>query len=111
MARLARMMSRTGLYPIVFRGICRQNIFEETQDFEKILEIIKKVKKEKEYHNYSEQVLNYTALCNLGLAHYTSAMIFPNLPTFYLIFTKFLHYLPHMYIIIPRETEKSRHGF
>ena len=53
MARVARMISRTGLYHIIFRGICGQNIFEETQDFEKIVEIIKKVKKEKEYHVYA----------------------------------------------------------
>ena len=44
MARLARVISQTGLYHIIFRGICRQNIFEELQDYEKMLELIKRVK-------------------------------------------------------------------
>lgn len=53
MARVARRISKTGLYHIVFRGISRQNIFEESQDYEKMLKKIKKVKDEFEYNIYA----------------------------------------------------------
>jgi len=53
MARLARVISQTGLYHIIFRGICRQNIFEELQDYEKMLELIKRVKREFQYDIYA----------------------------------------------------------
>ncbi|NSW91719.1 MAG: hypothetical protein HPY74_13780 [Firmicutes bacterium] len=44
MARVARRISKTGLYHIVFRGISRQNIFEESQDYEKMLKKSRKLK-------------------------------------------------------------------
>lgn len=53
MARLARVISQTGLYHIIFRGICRQNIFEDLRDYEKMLEFIKQVKRELEYDIYA----------------------------------------------------------
>ncbi|OGO81919.1 MAG: hypothetical protein A2Y18_08145 [Clostridiales bacterium GWD2_32_19] len=46
MARQARQYSQTGLYHVIFRGVNRQNIFEEEKDFIKFLEIIKNIKKE-----------------------------------------------------------------
>lgn len=53
MARLAREISETGLYHIIFRGICCQNIFEDLQDYEKMLEMIKQVKRELQYEIYA----------------------------------------------------------
>lgn len=53
MARLARKTSETGLYHIIFRGICRQNIFEDLQDYEKMLEMIEQVKRELRYDIYA----------------------------------------------------------
>lgn len=46
MSRQKRQLSQSGLYHIIFRGISRQNIFEETADYVKLKEIIKKVVKE-----------------------------------------------------------------
>ena len=43
MSRPARILSENGLYHIVFRGINRQNLFEEEADYEKLLEIYKRV--------------------------------------------------------------------
>ena len=53
MGRQARKISQTGLYHIVFRGISRQNIFEEDRDYEKIKEIIRKVKEETKSEIYA----------------------------------------------------------
>ena len=39
MSRPARVLSRTGMYHIIFRGINRQNLFEDEKDFSKLLEI------------------------------------------------------------------------
>lgn len=61
MARLARKISETGLYHIVFRGICRQNIFEDLQDYEKMLEMIKQVKRELQYDYL--RILSYHKPC------------------------------------------------
>ena len=33
MSRPARLLSETGLYHIVFRGLNRQNLFEEEEDY------------------------------------------------------------------------------
>jgi len=49
MSRPPRVLSNTGLYHILFRGINRQNLFEEDKDFEKMLEIINDVKVEKSF--------------------------------------------------------------
>lgn len=43
MSRQKRQLSQSGLYHIIFRGISRQNIFEEEADYLKLKEIIKKV--------------------------------------------------------------------
>ena len=53
MSRQKRKISQTGLYHIVCRGISRQNIFEESADYEKLKDIIKKVKKETNFDLYS----------------------------------------------------------
>lgn len=49
MSREARRLSKSGFYHVVFRGINHQNIFEEEQDFEYMLEIIKKLKQEMQF--------------------------------------------------------------
>jgi len=46
MPREARKISESGFYHIVYRGINHQNIFEEEQDFEYTLEILKVLKEE-----------------------------------------------------------------
>ena len=40
MSRLARTISESGVYHILFRGVNQQNIFEEASDFEKLKETI-----------------------------------------------------------------------
>ena len=40
MSRRARTISESGVYHILFRGVNKQNIFEESSDFEKLKEII-----------------------------------------------------------------------
>lgn len=52
MSRYARQISKTGLYHIIFRGIGRQNIFEEDSDYEKLKQIIHRVKEETQFHLY-----------------------------------------------------------
>ena len=52
MARYAREFSSTGLYHIVFRGVNQQDIFEEEVDYEKFLEVLKKIKKEMKFEIY-----------------------------------------------------------
>ena len=39
MSRRARTISERGVYHILFRGVNKQNIFEESSDFEKIKKI------------------------------------------------------------------------
>ena len=41
MPRTAREKSRSGVYHIMLRGINKQNIFEETEDYDKMLEFIR----------------------------------------------------------------------
>lgn len=53
MGRLAREISPTGLYHIVFRGINKQNIFEESEDYKKIIEIIQNIKDEHDFEIYA----------------------------------------------------------
>ena len=53
MSRQKRKISQTGLYHIIFRGISRQNIFEEDSDYLKLKEIIKKVKIEMKAELYA----------------------------------------------------------
>lgn len=53
MSRPPRVLSKTGLYHIIFRGINRQNIFEEKEDYEKMLSIIEIVKEEMNFEIYA----------------------------------------------------------
>ena len=53
MSRPPRILSDTGLYHVIFRGLNRQNIFEEKEDYKKLKEIIKKVKDEKKFELYA----------------------------------------------------------
>jgi len=43
-SRPPRILSETGLYHIIFRGLNRQNLFEEDEDYIKLLEIITDIK-------------------------------------------------------------------
>ena len=53
MSRPARLLSETGLYHIVFRGLNRQNLFEEEEDYEKLLEIVEDIKTGSEMQIYA----------------------------------------------------------
>lgn len=53
MARLARRLSETGIYHIIFRGVNRYNIFEEEKDYKKILEIILDLKENMKFEIYA----------------------------------------------------------
>ena len=44
MARQARKKSKTGIYHVMLRGINQQQIFEDSEDFEKFLQILKDCK-------------------------------------------------------------------
>ena len=49
MARQARQISKTGLYHIIFRGVNHCNLFEEHEDFEKLLDLLTIVKSDMGY--------------------------------------------------------------
>ena len=51
MSRPPRVLSETGLYHIIFRGLNRQNLFEEDEDYIKLLEIINDIKNVFEIQN------------------------------------------------------------
>lgn len=53
MSRKPRKYSQSGLYHIIFRGIGRQNIFEENADYKKLKDIILKVKQEMKFELYA----------------------------------------------------------
>lgn len=53
MSRPPRVLSKTGLYHIYFRGINRQNLFEEKSDYQKFLCIINDQKTESEFKLYA----------------------------------------------------------
>jgi len=53
MSRPARILSSTGMYHIFFRGMSRQDIFEENYDYKKLTEIIIKVKNEFKFELYA----------------------------------------------------------
>lgn len=53
MSRPPRVLSETGLYHIIFRGINRQDLFEENQDYKKLLEIIEKIKENEKFELYA----------------------------------------------------------
>ncbi|MBQ7900332.1 MAG: transposase [Clostridia bacterium] len=53
MSRLSRNYSESGVYHILFRGVNQQNIFEEKQDYIKLLETIDNVKKDMHFELYA----------------------------------------------------------
>ena len=53
MGRQARQYSQAGLYHIVYRGINRQNIFEEDNDYLKMVDIISDLKLEMKFEIYA----------------------------------------------------------
>jgi REP element-mobilizing transposase RayT len=53
MPRRARKKSNTGIYHVVLRGINKQRIFEDEQDYRKFLEIIKSTQDKSEYIVYA----------------------------------------------------------
>ena len=53
MSRIARTISESGVYHILFRGVNQQNIFEEASDFEKLKETILIVKEEMGFEIYA----------------------------------------------------------
>ena len=58
MSRLARTISGSGVYHILFRGVNQQNIFEEKEDFEKLKETIGRVKQDLEFEIYAYCFMN-----------------------------------------------------
>jgi len=52
MPRTKREKSSTGIYHIIFRGINRQRIFEDDQDYQRFLQILEDAKKKSEYEIY-----------------------------------------------------------
>lgn len=53
MPRQARKLSSTGIYHIMLRGINRQQIFEDKEDYRKFIKILEKCKKASEFKLYS----------------------------------------------------------
>jgi len=53
MPRKARKKSESGIYHIIMRGINRQSIFEDEEDYEKFIEIIQKYKEKSGYEIYA----------------------------------------------------------
>ena len=49
MPRQARRKSESGIYHIMLRGINQQQIFEDSEDYEKFLQILKDCKAVSEY--------------------------------------------------------------
>ena len=58
MSRLARTISESGVYHILFRGVNQQNIFEEASDFEKLKETIATVKQDLHFEIYAYCFMN-----------------------------------------------------
>ena len=52
MARLARQISESGLYHIVFRGVNKQSIFEEEADYIRLKVILSELKAEMKFEIY-----------------------------------------------------------
>ena len=53
MSRLARTISESGVYHILFRGVNQQNLFEEKADFNKLKETIATVKQDLGFEIYA----------------------------------------------------------
>ena len=58
MARQARRISKTGLYHIIFRGVNQCSLFEESEDFEKLLELLAIVKSDLGYKVHAYCLMN-----------------------------------------------------
>ena len=58
MSRLARTISESRVYHILFRGVNQQNIFEEASDFEKLKETIATVKQDLHFEIYAYCFMN-----------------------------------------------------
>ncbi|MGD9569546.1 MAG: transposase [Sedimentibacter sp.] len=58
MARVARRLSFTGIYHVIFRGVNRYAIFEEYKDYEKLLQIIADLKEDIEFDIYAYCLMN-----------------------------------------------------
>lgn len=52
MGRAARVFSVSGVYHVVFRGVNQQSIFEEEEDYNKLIEDIEKVKNDMHFSIY-----------------------------------------------------------
>ncbi len=57
MTRQPRIKSQTGIYHIMFRGINRQNIFEEERDYQKFMELLINTKQELELKIFAYCIL------------------------------------------------------
>ena len=53
MSRLARRISETGMYHIMFQGVGKQSVFKEEADYQKLMEILVRVKSEAEFELYA----------------------------------------------------------
>ncbi|MBQ7761383.1 MAG: transposase [Clostridia bacterium] len=53
MSRQARTLSKTGTYHVMLRGINQQQIFQETEDYNKFIEIVKECKQTKDFNIYA----------------------------------------------------------
>ncbi len=53
MSRLARSISQSGVYHVLFQGVNQQNIFEEAVDFAKLKEITEIVKQDLKFEIYA----------------------------------------------------------
>ena len=53
MSRKARVLSKTGMYHVIVKGIGRQNLFEERADYEKFRSILERVKQEMGFSIYA----------------------------------------------------------
>lgn len=53
MSRQARTLSKTGTYHIMLRGINQQQIFQEAEDYNKFIEIVKECKQTKDFNIYA----------------------------------------------------------
>ena len=63
MSRPPRILSETGMYHIIFRGINKSDIFQDSYDYRKILEIIDIVKKELHFQLFAYCLMrNHTHL-------------------------------------------------
>jgi REP element-mobilizing transposase RayT len=53
MPRVARKKSETGIYHIIIRGINKQDIFEDDEDYEKFLQVVQQYKEKSVYQIYA----------------------------------------------------------